>query len=79
MTKWSWFWLLCAIGFYLGSASYYAKVVEPNISKNPLFLFSVVTLAGFLLALKMEKNFKSTLLFILTFVLGMVFLSNYLG
>ena len=79
MTKWSWFWLFCAVVLYFGSASYYAEVVEPNISKNPLFYFSFISLAGLLIALKMEKNYKSTLLFVLTLVLGLVFLSNYLG
>ena len=79
MTKWSWFWFVCAVGFYLPSAHHYAQVVEPDMSKNPLFYFSVITLAGFILCFRMEQNFKSILLFMMVLVLGLVFCANFFG
>lgn len=79
MTKWSWFWLLLSIAFYGASAYHYSKITETDLAKNPLAIFSLIFLCGLVLCLKMEKNFKSTLLFIFTCVLGMVCFSNYFG
>ncbi len=79
MTAWRWFWLVCVIGFYLGSAYFYAQVPQSVISKNPLFIFSVIVLCGLVLAFRMEGFYKTVLLVILTFLLGIVFISNLLG
>ncbi len=79
MTKWSWFWLCLSVIFYSASAYHYSKVIETDMAKNPLAIFSLIFLCGLVLCLKMEKNFKSVLLFIFTFVLGIVCFSNYFG
>ena len=79
MTKWSCFWLCVSIAFYSASAYHYSKVIEPDMAKNPLAIFSFISLCGLFLCLKMEKNFKSTLLFILACVLAIVCFANYFG
>lgn len=79
MTKWSWFWLCVSVAFYSASAYHYSKIIEPDIAKNPLAIFSFICLSSLFLCLKMEKNFKSTLLFIFSCVLTMVCFANYFG
>ena len=79
MTNWSWFWLFLSISFYCGSAYHYAQVTETDMAKNPLAIFSLIFLCGLVLCLKMQENFKSTLLFIFACVLGLVCFSNYCG
>ena len=79
MTKWSWLWLLLCVAFYGASAYHYSKIIETNIDRNPLSIFTVIFLCGLVLCLRMEKNFKSVLLCIFAFVLGIVCFSNYFG
>ena len=79
MTKFSWFWLVCIIGLYIASARVYYHASVNDLYRHPLFIFSVLVLGGLVLSLRMEQNFKSTLLFIMTLILSIVCGLNYVG
>ena len=79
MTKFSWFWFICVVGLYIASARVYMKASSSDLYTHPLFIFSVLVLAGLILSFRVSQNFKSTLFCIMTLILVIVCLLNYCG